>query len=50
MPLFRNLHYSPDYFQDPHKFDPSRFQVPYPVSILTVVAVVDVDARVSARN
>ncbi|EES15128.1 abscisic acid 8'-hydroxylase 2 [Sorghum bicolor] len=27
MPLFRNMHYSPDYFQDPHKFDPSRFKV-----------------------
>jgi (+)-abscisic acid 8'-hydroxylase len=27
MPLFRNLHYSPEYFQDPHKFDPSRFKV-----------------------
>jgi cytochrome P450 len=27
MPLFSNLHYSPDYFEDPHKFDPSRFKV-----------------------
>ncbi|CAD6245485.1 unnamed protein product [Miscanthus lutarioriparius] len=30
MPLFRNLHYSPEYFQDPHKFDPSRFKVTPP--------------------
>ncbi|CAD6265192.1 unnamed protein product [Miscanthus lutarioriparius] len=30
MPLFRNLHYSQDYFQDPHKFDPFRFKVTPP--------------------
>ncbi|XP_022142465.1 abscisic acid 8'-hydroxylase 4-like [Momordica charantia] len=27
MPLFRNIHHSPEYFTDPHKFDPSRFEV-----------------------
>ncbi|KAL5231607.1 hypothetical protein ABZP36_030383 [Zizania latifolia] len=26
MPLFRNIHHNPDYFQDPHKFNPSRFK------------------------
>lgn len=28
MPLFRNLHHSPEFFPDPQKFDPSRFEVP----------------------
>ncbi|XP_040383443.1 abscisic acid 8'-hydroxylase 3 [Oryza brachyantha] len=27
MPLFRNIHHNPDYFQDPQKFNPSRFKV-----------------------
>ncbi|KAF8654419.1 hypothetical protein HU200_061602 [Digitaria exilis] len=26
MPLFSNLHHSPEFFKDPHKFDPSRVQ------------------------
>ncbi|XP_022972445.1 abscisic acid 8'-hydroxylase 4-like [Cucurbita maxima] len=27
MPLFRNIHHNHDYFNDPHTFDPSRFEV-----------------------
>lgn len=27
MPLFRNIHHNPEFFTDPHKFDPSRFEV-----------------------
>ncbi|KAJ4701754.1 Abscisic acid 8'-hydroxylase [Melia azedarach] len=26
MPLFRNIHHNPEFFTDPHKFDPSRFE------------------------
>ncbi|CAL8996368.1 unnamed protein product [Prunus brigantina] len=27
MPLFRNIHHNPEFFADPHKFDPSRLEV-----------------------
>ncbi|EXC19771.1 Abscisic acid 8'-hydroxylase 3 [Morus notabilis] len=27
MPLFRNIHHNPEFFTDPQKFDPSRFEV-----------------------
>lgn len=26
MPLFRNIHHNPEFFSDPQKFDPSRFE------------------------
>nr|BBE15481.1 cytochrome P450 [Polygala tenuifolia] len=27
LPLFRNIHHNPEFFSDPQKFDPSRFEV-----------------------
>ncbi|KAI9096683.1 hypothetical protein K1719_025862 [Acacia pycnantha] len=27
LPLFRNIHHNPDFFSDPQKFNPSRFEV-----------------------
>ncbi|XP_044508064.1 abscisic acid 8'-hydroxylase 4-like [Mangifera indica] len=35
MPLFRNIHHNPEFFSNPKKFDPSRFEVaPKPSSFM----------------
>ena len=37
MPLFGSIHHSPEFFQDPQTFDPSRFMVTGPCLLLLLL-------------